>query len=129
MSNIGPNNRALAEQFLAALGAGDVNAALSVAADDFEYRIMTVQMQAYSKEAFVKAMSEFSVLMKKRVTFTIVAATAEANRVAIEAEGDGLTAAGKPYRNRYHFLFEFRTGRLVRIKEYMDSAYAAQTLA
>jgi uncharacterized protein len=129
MNNIGPNNKALAEQILTALGAGDVNAALSIAADDFEYRVMTAQMQVYSKEALVKAMNEFSGLMKKRVAFTIVAATAEADRVAIEAEGDGLTAAGKPYRNRYHFLFEFRTGRLVRIKEYMDTAYAGQTLA
>jgi ketosteroid isomerase-like protein len=129
MSNIGPNNKALAEQVLAALAAGDMNAVLSIAADDFEYRVMSVQIQVYSREVLVKTMNEFSTLMKKSVSFTIVAATAEADRVAIEAEGDGLTAAGKPYRNRYHFAFEFRTGKLVRMKEYMDTAYAAQTFA
>lgn len=57
---------------------------------------------------------------------TIGAVTAEADRVAVEVEVDGLTAAGRHYNNFYHYLFTFRGGRISGIKEYVDSYHAAE---
>lgn len=53
--------------------------------------------------------------------FTIHAMTAEGERVAVEAESLGKHVCGQTYSNLYHFLFEFRNGKLLRLKEYMDT--------
>jgi ketosteroid isomerase-like protein len=41
--------------------------------------------------------------------------------VAVEAESQGEHVSGKLYTNQYHFLFEFRDGLVVCLKEYMDT--------
>src|ERR1700722_2155402 len=113
-------NKASVSRVLDALGRGDLDAVLGVASEDFEYWMMSATVQKYSKALLIKTMKDFSSLMERWVSFTVVGTTAEGDRVAIEAEGDGLTAAGKAYRNRYHFVFKFRGGTLARIREYMD---------
>jgi ketosteroid isomerase-like protein len=57
----------------------------------------------------------------KGLEFTIHAMTAEGERVAVEAESRGEHVSGKIYNNLYHFLFEFKNGRLLKLKEYMDT--------
>ena len=54
--------------------------------------------------------------------------TAEGERVAVEAESFFELNDGRRYNNTYHFLFEFRDGRICCAKEYNDSGYAAATL-
>ena len=52
--------------------------------------------------------------------------TAEADRVAVQAQGIGTTAAGHEYHNDFHFLFEFE-GVLIRAAwEYGDTVHAQQ---
>jgi len=53
---------------------------------------------------------------------TIKGVIAQGDRVAIEAEGRATTKTGKPYNNRYHFLFVVRDGVIVEGREYLDSA-------
>jgi ketosteroid isomerase-like protein len=52
----------------------------------------------------------------------IHAITAEENRFAIEAESFFPLKDGRTYNNTYHFLVEFRDGRVTRVKEYCDTA-------
>jgi ketosteroid isomerase-like protein len=54
------------------------------------------------------------------------AITAEDDRVAVEAVTSGTTADGRHYSNAYHYLFVFRDGLIWRIKEYLDTAAAAE---
>ena len=60
--------------------------------------------------------------------FTIVAMTCEGERIAIEAESDGVAASGRPYHNQYHFLMEVRDGKIRRFKEYMDTMHAHEVM-
>jgi uncharacterized protein (TIGR02246 family) len=53
--------------------------------------------------------------------FNILGMTAEGERVAVEATSEGLHVSGKPYKNFYHFLFTWRDGELLELKEYMDT--------
>lgn len=46
---------------------------------------------------------------------------AEGERVAVEAESEGMHVSGKLYSNDYHFLFRFRDGKIIEYKEYMDT--------
>ena len=51
----------------------------------------------------------------------IVGTTCEGDRVAVESKGSMLLANGNTYKNIYHFLFEFKDGRIVTAKEYCNS--------
>ena len=60
--------------------------------------------------------------------FTIDAMTVEGERVAVEAHSEGRHASGRDYRNRYHFLVKIRDGKIVMLKEYMDTQHAMEVL-
>ncbi len=49
---------------------------------------------------------------------------AEGDHVAAQLVIEGRTAGGADYRNHYHFAFEIRDGRIARVREYVDTAYA-----
>jgi ketosteroid isomerase-like protein len=49
--------------------------------------------------------------------------TAEPDRIALETESFFPTKDGRTYNNTYHFLVEFRAGKVTRVKEYCDTAY------
>ncbi len=60
--------------------------------------------------------------------FTIHAMTAEGERVAVEAESRGRHVSGKIYNNLYHFLIKFRDGKIIALKEYMDTELVTDIL-
>jgi ketosteroid isomerase-like protein len=60
---------------------------------------------------------------------TILGSIAEGGRVAIEAVGHGALQNGRTYDNRYHFLMEVQDGRVLAIREYMDSQHVATVMA
>lgn len=54
--------------------------------------------------------------------------TCEDNRVAAVCHAEGaISASGKPYDNRYHFLFYFEGGKIKEVHEYMDSLLLQKT--
>ncbi len=62
------------------------------------------------------------------MTVEIGALTAEEDRVAAELTISGRAGDGRPYHNHYHFLMRVRDGRIVAIREHLDSHYAYTTL-
>ena len=63
-----------------------------------------------------------------KLGFTIKNIIAEGDFVAVEAESDGDHASGTHYHNYYHFLFEMRDGKVLRMKEYMDTELVTDVL-
>ncbi|MET0659542.1 MAG: nuclear transport factor 2 family protein [Steroidobacteraceae bacterium] len=61
----------------------------------------------------------------------ILGVTAEGERVAIEASSTARMSNGQSYSNRYHFLIKVRDGRVLEMREYLDTylAYEAQLSA
>jgi ketosteroid isomerase-like protein len=55
--------------------------------------------------------------------------TAEGDRVAVECETRGVLPDGRVYTNMYHYLFTFRDGKVIRVKEYLDTQSAAEFFA
>ncbi len=53
---------------------------------------------------------------------------AEDDRVAAEVVLNARTAAGETYRNHYHFAFRVRDGRLVEVREHLDTRLAQEKL-
>tara|TARA_B100000287_G_scaffold356963_1_gene348060 strand:- start:490 stop:888 length:399 start_codon:yes stop_codon:yes gene_type:complete len=62
------------------------------------------------------------------ITFKITGMTAENDRVAVEVDGEAIHASGSPYNNQYHFLLIIQNGKIVQLKEYMDTQLAAKVL-
>ena len=57
------------------------------------------------------------------------AITAEDDRVAVEAEIIGTLPDGRVYTNVYHYLMGFRDGKVLRVKEYLDTQSATEFFA
>ena len=46
--------------------------------------------------------------------------------VAAETPGTGKLADGRPYNNRYAWFFTIENGRIIEIREYLDSLYISK---
>lgn len=53
---------------------------------------------------------------------------ADGDLVAIEAKGDMVTKNGTPYRNHYCLIYRLQDGKIMEMKEYMDSVMAENIL-
>ena len=62
------------------------------------------------------------------ITFNITGMTAENERVAVEVNGEAIHASGEAYNNKYHFLLTIKNGKIIELKEYMDTQLAAKIL-
>ena len=63
------------------------------------------------------------------VKTTFGAITAEDDRVAVEASIIGTLPDGRVYTNVYHYLMWFKDGKVLRVKEYLDTQAAAEFFA
>lgn len=55
---------------------------------------------------------------------TVTSAIAEGDKVAVEAVSAGDLKNGRRYRQEYHFLVEFRDGKISAVREYLDTQHA-----
>jgi|TARA_B100000767_G_scaffold255738_1_gene262179 hypothetical protein len=62
------------------------------------------------------------------VMFNITGMTAEDEKVAVEISGEAIHASGQTYNNQYHFLLRIKDGKILELKEYMDTQLAAKIL-
>ena len=82
------------------------------------------------KEAVLELMGSGTDLYDPAVPLdvTIQSIIAEGDRVAVQLVIDARTAKGEPYHNHYHFAFEVRDGRILAVREYVDTLYVQQKL-
>jgi ketosteroid isomerase-like protein len=62
------------------------------------------------------------------LTVTPIAFTCDGDRVAVEATSHADLKNGRAYRNAYHFLMEFRDGKIASVREYLDTLHAKEIL-
>lgn len=119
-------NKQLVRRFFDALDRVDRAALEELYAPDFE--VWTAGALPFSgTHPRAQALENVPVVLSlfpEGLRFTLLAMTAEGERVAVEAESEGRHVSGRPYHNRYHFLIEIRDGRIRRLKEYMDTKHA-----
>jgi ketosteroid isomerase-like protein len=86
-------------------------------------------MGALSKREFCALLDEFKPIMPILPKIHVIGTTAEGERVAVEARGEGRLANGRPYENTYHFLFVFRDALIHEVKEYHGTKYALEAMS
>jgi ketosteroid isomerase-like protein len=123
-------NKQFVRDFFTALSAGDVEQIVAAYAEDGELHTMgnTLISGVASRDDIAAAAGGIYEVFPHGLNFTIKDMVAEGDKVAVEAESEGEHVSGQTYANQYHFLFEIRDGKLVCLKEYMDTELVTDVL-
>jgi ketosteroid isomerase-like protein len=81
-----------------------------------------------TKTQFLEHLQRFRRAVPNGLQIAVTGVTAEGNRVAIEAESSATLMNGNVMRQVYHFLFEVRSEKVYRAREYLDTAHGAAVL-
>jgi ketosteroid isomerase-like protein len=115
-------NKAAALKLMRSFGSSKFEA--SLIADDATF--WSARAGTRTKTEFIAMLGKMRPLIAKSVTMTIVSATADEDRVSVESKGDSTLTNGRKYDNTYHFMFVFRDGKIVQIREYNDTRLAVE---
>ena len=123
-------NKAIAQKFFDFLQAGDAQGLLSIYSDDFT--CWTAGSLPFSgthpRDEIAAMVTGVASVFPKGWRFAVRAMTAEGERVAVEAECLGEHVSGQTYRQKYHFLFVVRDGKIREMREYFDTQHAFDVL-
>jgi len=130
MGNTSESNKNIVTRFFEALNSGDVDFIVDTYAADGYVQTMgnTLISGIFSREQVAASAGGIFDVFPDGLTFTALSMVAEGEKVAVEAASEGQHISGQTYSNEYHFLFEFRSGKLVRLKEYMDTERVTDVL-
>ena len=123
-------NKTLTRTFIDAIGRGDASYIADTYADDGQLFTMghTLISGIYHKAQIREFAGSVLESFPEGLEYTIHHMTAEEDRVAVEATAEGMHISGKPYKNNYHFLFVWRDGQLLQLKEYMDTERVTEVI-
>lgn len=125
-------NKALAREFLQVMASHENTERLEeIMCDDATYWTCgKPHLFAYAGERTKQAFCEWaktpSIFIDGGAKVSFGEITAEGDRVAVESRTQGTTPDGRTYTNEYHYLFRFRDGKILKVKEYMDTQAAAE---
>lgn len=127
-------NKALVKKFFACFGRSDVAGALEMMTSDATWWIggtprLFPLAGLKTKTEMAEILNGLVPQMKNGLEITPKGMTAEAERVAVEAESFGEFPDGRVYNNEYHFLVQVRDGKIAAVKEYLDTMHTAEIVA
>lgn len=122
-------NKASVKQLVEGLGTNGSPAAFDVLHDD---AVWTVMADADSfpvsgdmrKPAFVEHMRRFHESLPHGIHVSVTSVIADEANASVEATSKALLANGNILNQVYHFAFELKDGKVVRAREYIDTARA-----
>ena len=124
------SNKAIVTGFFEALNSGDVDAIVNTYAEDGCVHTMgdTLISGTFSREQIAASAGGIFDVFPDGLTYTVLGMVAEGDKVAVEAASKGEHISGQTYSNEYHFLFELQGGKLLKLKEYMDTEQVTDVL-
>ena len=122
-------NTATAQRFFELFSASDIDGVLALMTDDATWRIpgkqeLTPTAGVYTKERIGRLFRRMIDNLSTGLQMTVLSSIAAGNRVALEVTSSGDMKNGRPYRQEYHFLMEFRDGKISAVREYLDTQHA-----
>ncbi len=123
-------NKQRVRRFFQAMCEGDMDTMVGSYAENGDVRTMgnTLISNTHTKSEIAEYAGQIYEAFPAGITFTIKAMTAEGDRVAVEATSHGDHVSGKVYENDYHFLFEFVDGKILHLREYLDTEKVTEVL-
>ena len=124
-------NKRIATEFLDATFKRDVQRVAATLSDGATYAVNGKHprfRRIWTKSEWCRYLA-FPTPFKDGLALTIRAVTAEDDRVSLAVDSYGVIAkTGKTYNNLYHWLFTLRDGKIVNIREYMDTGHVNDVL-
>jgi len=123
-------NKKVAREILEAMNQGNAQAIFDCFAEDgYSQTMGNFQLSGvYPRAKILELAGTMLEAFPKGLMFTITGMVAEDDKVAVEAVSKGTHISGVEYANEYHFLFTFRNGKVVSLKEYLDTDLANRVL-
>lgn len=123
-------NKQKVRDFFDAMNRGDVDAIVAAYHEDGHVQTMgkTLISGRFSRAQIQAAAGGIFEAFPQGLAFTLIDMIAEGDKVAVEATSRGPHASGQLYENEYHFLFTFKDGQLLELKEYMDTERVTEVL-
>ena len=132
MHDVADANKHVVEDYFSRMAAGDP-AAADLLADDVRWLVPQSSSMAGTHEgkpAVLAMMAKGVGAYSSDVPFEIDVQrlVGEDDWVCAQVEIRAAARDGTPYRNHYHFAMRVCDGRLVEVREYVDTAYVRDTL-
>jgi ketosteroid isomerase-like protein len=119
------DNKTVARRYMQAVADGDMATIEQLQHTDVSWWILG---HGDMDRATFISMVKQGLLSAQQRNITILALTAEDDRVAVMAEGE-MIFSDRTYRNSYHNLLTIRDGQIIAGREYMDTRAAAEAFA
>ena len=120
-----PDNKLIAWSWFEALNAGRIDAAMALLDDEGSWwnvgPRVAVPMTTFKQSAT-------AILGLMPMQFVLHGAIAEGDTALLEVESFSPRPGGGKYNNRYCYVMELRDGRILHVREYPDTKYAAEML-
>jgi ketosteroid isomerase-like protein len=129
-SRMSEGNKQVAVKFVEAMGKNDPEGLAACLAPDAVAVAMGTTKFAGKRDydMMVRGVEQFKQILPEGLQFDILSATADGDRVAVEARGNGTTAQGKPYHNTYCFMITLKDGLITHVNEYFCTKLADEVL-
>jgi ketosteroid isomerase-like protein len=114
------SNKAIVNRFFEIANSAGLGAALELLADDASWWSATGTQTKSTMGAILPMLESHTV---NGFRFECGTLTAEADRVAAEAQSFAELKNGRKYANRYHFLFTLRDNRIASVREHCDTMH------
>lgn len=122
-------NKKVATELFARFTASDIAGVMATMTDDATWLIpgkpdASPAAGLYTKEKISGLFHTMLGRLKSGLKMTVKSAIAEGDMVALEVESLGELKNGNVYNQHYHFLIEFRGGKICAVREYLDTQHA-----
>ena len=118
-------NKKVASELFARFTASDIAGVMATMTDDATWLIpgkpdASPAAGLYTKEKISGLFHTMLGRLKSGLKMTVKSAIAEGDKVALEVESQGELTNSRIYDQRYHFLIEFRDGKICAVREYLE---------
>ncbi len=122
------DNRRRAVEFFERFGESDVEGAAAMMSDDLQWWIAgkpgaITTAGVHDKEFMLRLFRRMLRQLENGLRFTVLGTVAEGDKVALELVSYGTFPDGRVYNNEYHTLLTFRDGKIVAVREYLDTEH------
>jgi len=126
-------NKILIQQIFSDLARGDSKRFIDSMSDNFAWTVTGTAEWSKTFHGKQAVISELFGLLQAVLAGPVLTTAdriiADDDYAAVEAHGESTTRDGKPYNNKYCFVFHIAGGKLQAVTEYMDTELTSKTFA
>ena len=125
-------NKQLLQNIYAELAKGNAKPFVESMADDFRWTVTGSTKWSRTYEGKQAVLGELFAPLRARIADRVRThadrVMADGDHVIVEAHGENTTKAGRPYNNKYCFVFRVAGGKLKEVTEYFDTELVTSAL-